>query len=305
MKSVPSLPPDALLAFDALARCLSFTAAANDLGCAKSRISQLVKELEQELGTVLVLRNTRRVVLTESGQRLAAHAERLRLLLAGIRNDIDESKDRVEGPLRIGCSAGLAQQLVGPLLGELAREFPELEVELHVENRVVDPVSEGLDFCFRTRNVHDDRLVARPVGLVWEKLYASPAYLHDHGVPAMPEQLLQHRLISNGYYSEVGREWRLECRDQPVTLKLRPALIVDQYAVVSNILQADHGIGLLPSYMGQPLVDKGLLAEVLPDWRAAGWPVFLVFAYHQPLPRKYQAFMSFIIPRLQTALASV
>ena len=124
MKATPSLPPDALLAFDALARCLSFTAAANDLGCAKSRVSQLIKELEQELGTVLVLRNTRRVVLTESGQRLARHAEKLRLLLSGIRTDIEESKDKVEGPLRIGCSAGLAQQLLGPLLAELASEFP-------------------------------------------------------------------------------------------------------------------------------------------------------------------------------------
>ena len=113
MKSAQSLPPDALLAFDALARCLSFTAAANDLGCAKSRISQLVKELEQELGTVLVLRNTRRVVLTESGQRLAAHAAKLRLLLAGIRTDIEESKDKVEGMLRIGCSARSEERRVG------------------------------------------------------------------------------------------------------------------------------------------------------------------------------------------------
>ena len=305
MRSAQSLPPDALLAFDALARCLSFTAAANDLGCAKSRVSQLVKELEQELGTVLVLRNTRRVVLTESGQRLAAHAAKLRLLLAGIRTDIEESKDKVEGLLRIGCSAGLAQELVGPLLGGLIADYPELQVELQVENRVVDPVSEGLDFSFRTRNVHDDRLVARPVGLVWERLYAAPAYLARQGTPQTPEQLPQHQLVSNRYYSDSGREWRLEYRDQPLTLKLRPSLLVDHYAVVSNILQAGHGIGLLPSYMGQPLVEKGLLAEVLPDWRAAGWPVFLVFAYHQPLPRKYQAFMSFIVPRLQTALASV
>jgi DNA-binding transcriptional LysR family regulator len=304
MKATPSLPPDALLAFDALARCLSFTAAANDLGCAKSRVSQLIKELEQELGTVLVLRNTRRVVLTESGQRLARHAEKLRLLLAGIRTDIDESKDKVEGPLRIGCSAGLAQQLLGPLLAELAHAFPELQVRLQVENRVVDPVVEGLDFCLRTRNVHDDRLVARPVGLVWEKLYASPDYLAEHGSPHTLDDLQLHRLISNAYYSEQGEEWRLERDDQQTTIKLRPALTVDQYSVVASVLKQHHGIGLLPSYMGQPLVEKGILAEVLPDWRAAGWPVFLVFAYQQPLPRKYQAFMSFIIPRLQDTLGS-
>ena len=116
MKTTPTLSPDALLAFDALARHGSFTAAAEALHCAKSRISQLIKELEQELGTVLVLRNTRRVALTESGQRLAAHATRLRELLDSVRHDIEQARDSVEGVLRIGCSAGLAQQLLGPLL---------------------------------------------------------------------------------------------------------------------------------------------------------------------------------------------
>ena len=118
MKTTPTLSPDALLAFDALARHGSFTAAAEALHCAKSRISQLIKELEQELGTVLVLRNTRRVALTESGQRLAAHATRLRELLDSVRHDIEQARDSVEGVLRIGCSAGLAQQLLGPLLAD-------------------------------------------------------------------------------------------------------------------------------------------------------------------------------------------
>lgn len=305
MKTTPALSPDALLAFDALARHGSFTAAAEALHCAKSRISQLIKELEQELGTVLVLRNTRRVALTESGHRLAAHATRLRELLDNVRNDIEQARDSVEGNLRIGCSAGLAQQLVGPLLAELAMLYPALNIELQVENRIQDPVSEGLDFTLRTRNVHDDRLVARPVGLVWETLYASPDYLAKHPAPQTPAELAGHQLISNSFYSQLGREWRLACEETTATVIVEPKLTVNQYSVVANILQEHHGIGLLPSYMAKPLVERGLIAPVLPQWRAAGWPVFLVFAYHQPMPRKYQAFMSFIIPRLQAALDSI
>ena len=305
MKTTPSLSPDALLAFDALARHGSFTAAAESLRCAKSRISQLVKELEQELGTVLVLRNTRRIALTESGQRLAAHATRLRELLDSVRQDIEQARDSVEGILRIGCSAGLAAQLLGPLLAELAEQYPALTIELKVENRIQDPVAEGLDFTLRTRNVHDDRLVARPVGLVWEALYASPDYLAANPAPQTPEQLPQHRLISNAYYGKQGHEWRLSCDETVATINLQPSLIVNQYAVVSSIIRAGHGIGLLPSYMAKPLLEKGLIAPVLPAWRAAGWPVFLVFAYHQPMPRKHQAFMSFIIPKLQQALDGI
>ena len=305
MKTTPTLSPDALLAFDALARHGSFTAAAEALHCAKSRISQLIKELEQELGTVLVLRNTRRVALTESGQRLAAHATRLRELLDSVRHDIEQARDSVEGVLRIGCSAGLAQQLLGPLLAEMTVLYPALRIELVVENRIQDPVGEGLDFTLRTRNVHDDRLVARPVGLVWEALYASPAYLAQHPEPASTEQLHQHRLISNAYYGKQGSEWRLACDDTSATVSICPSLVVDQYAVVSSIIQAGHGIGLLPSYMARPLLEKGDIVAVLPQWRAAGWPVFLVFAYHQPMPRKHQAFISFIIPRLQAALDGI
>ncbi|MGL1548971.1 LysR family transcriptional regulator, partial [Vibrio parahaemolyticus] len=89
------------LAFDALARHGSFTAAADALGCAKSRVSQLVKQLELELGAVLVLRNTRRVALTEAGQRLAVHARQLREMLDRVRGDVGNVQDCVEGPLVI------------------------------------------------------------------------------------------------------------------------------------------------------------------------------------------------------------
>ncbi|MBI3145335.1 MAG: LysR family transcriptional regulator [Pseudogulbenkiania sp.] len=302
MKTNSHIPsPDALLAFDALARLGSFTAAAEAIGCAKSRISQLVKDLERELGTVLVLRNTRRVALTEAGRRLACHAAQLRSMLDKVRPDIEEAQGALGGPLRVSSTASFAQYLLGPLLGELAARHPALEVELVADNRLQDPVEAGLDFCLRTRNVHDERLVAKSIGFVWEELFAAPAYLEQAGIPQTPEELLKHRLLHNSY-SESGLDWRLEKEGQFVSVTIRPTLLCDQYAVIANAACAGQGIGLLPQYVVRQHLARGELSPVLPGWRSSSWPVFLVYPYRQPMPKKYEAFLQFVIPRLRGVL---
>lgn len=302
MKTTSHIPsPDALLAFDALARLGSFTAAAEAIGCAKSRISQLVKDLEHDLGTVLVLRNTRRVALTEAGRRLACHAAQLRSMLDKVRPDIEEAQGAIGGPLRVSSTMSFAQYLLAPLLGELAELHPALEMELVAENRLQDPVEAGLDFCLRTRAVHDDRLVAKSIGFVYEELYASPAYLARAGMPRTPEDLLKHQLLHNSY-NETGLDWRLEKDGQFVSLAIRPTLLCDQYAVIANAACAGVGIGLLPQYVVSPQLARGELCPVLPGWRTSGWPVFLVYPYRHPMPKKYEAFLQRVVPRLRAFL---
>ena len=301
MKPASPPSPDALLAFDALARMGSFTAAADAIGCAKSRISQLVKELERELGTVLVLRNTRRVALTESGRRLAAHARRMREVLEKVRPDIEEAQGRIEGPLRISATASLAQYLLAPMLAELAEQHPELELELLAENRLQDPINDGLDFCLRSRNVHDDRLVAKPLGFVWEAPYAAPAYLERAPRLETPEDLAHHRILLNSHHV-YGREWRLEKDGELRSITTRPMLVCDQYASLISGLIAGHGVALLPHYVARLFVESGHLRRVLPGWHGGCWPVYLVFPYRQPLPRKYEALIQFLTPRLREVL---
>jgi len=301
MKTSTPPSPDALLAFDALARKGSFTAAAEDVGCAKSRISQLVKELERQLGTVLVLRNTRRVALTETGLRLAEHARQLREMLDKIGPDIEAAQGRIEGPLRISATASFAQYLLAPMLSELAASHPGLELELLAENRLQDPINDGLDFCIRSRNVHDDRLVAKPLGFVWEAPYASPDYLAKAAVLNSPDDLCRHRILLNSHHV-YGREWRLEKDGELKSIHTRPTLVCDQYASLISGLVAGHGIALLPHYVARHYLESGHLVRVLPGWHGGCWPVYLVFPYRQPLPRKYETFIQHLTPRLRAVL---
>ncbi|UGA36498.1 LysR family transcriptional regulator [Chromobacterium haemolyticum] len=256
MKTNHPPSPDALLAFDALARHGSFTAAADALGCAKSRVSQLVKQLELELGTVLVLRNTRRVALTEAGQRLAIHARQLREMLDRVRGDVGNVQDCVEGPLVISSASAFAQFLLVPILSELSNQYPglEMQLQLQVENRLQDPVAEGLDFCVRTRNVYDDGLVAKPLGFMRETVYASPGYLAQAPRLEHPEDLCLHRVLydSSKAPSETV-EWALEKDGVYVRMPVRPVLSCNQYSPLVSGAVAGCGLALLPPLRGQQL----------------------------------------------------
>nr|WP_199067103.1 LysR family transcriptional regulator [Chromobacterium sp. ASV5] len=300
-----SLPnTEALLAFDALARRGSFTAAADELGCAKSRVSQLIKQLEQDLGAVLVLRNTRRVALTEAGQRLAGHAGALRALLEGIAPDISDAQGTVGGPLVISSITSFAHYLLAPVLADLAVQYPDLKLQLQVENRLQDPIAEGLDFCVRTRNVHDEALVAKPLGFVRETLYASPAYLAKAPPLETPEDLSRHRTLLDTSRPRLRerQEWLLEKDGVQKCIRVQPVLSSHQYSPLLSAAAAGSGVALLPHYVAREHLASGQLVPLLPGWSHDHWPVYLVYPFRTPLPRKYEAFLQYVVPRLRALL---
>ena len=288
--------PDEVLAFEALARCGSFTAAAEALGCTKSMVSLRLKALEKQLGAVLVLRTTRRLALTEAGQRMLPHAQALRQSLLQMQPAVDSAQCALEGPLVISTYVSVSQ-LLAPILAELACEQPGLQLRLEVNNRVQDPIADVLDFCVRSRKVHDDALVARPLGWVEEALYAAPGYLATQGWPQEPEALAAHRLIMDGRCLTLCRGEELR------TLSLAsPLLDCNLYQNNLTLTLQGRGIGALPDFLVQPALAAGQLQRVLPDWHSDRWPVFLVHPYRQPMPRKYQVFLDFVLPRLRATL---
>ncbi len=287
--------PDDVLAFEALARCGSFTAAADALGCTKSMVSLRLKSLEKQLGAVLVLRTTRRLSLTEAGQHLLPYAEALRHGLLQMQPAVDSAQCAVAGPLVVSTYVSVSQ-LLAPILAALAREQPGLQLRLEVNNRVQDPIADVLDFCVRSRKVHDEALVARPLGWVEEALYASPAYLAAQGWPQTPDALAEHRLIMDGCCLTLCRGEELH--SQP----LRQLLDCNLYQNNLQLALQGEGIAALPWFLAQPACAAGQLQRVLPDWHSDRWPVFLVHPYRQPMPRKYQVFLDFVLPRLRAAL---
>ncbi|QEL56818.1 LysR family transcriptional regulator [Chromobacterium paludis] len=301
MKTMPS--PDNLLAFDALARAGSFTAAADLLDCNKSLVSARIKELEREMGAALVLRSTRKVALTEAGERLRPHAARLRETVAQARMAVDETQSGLAGPLTISTTSSLAQYVLGSALSEMATVYPELKLSLQVNNRLQDPVADVLDFCLRSarsHTVHDESLVARLAGYASENLYASPAYLARHAPIRQPADLAAHRLLVMESEQEGGL--LLKRGEQLLRQPIAAQLYLDHYPLRAELALAGHGITLLADYSVQRHLARGELARVLPEWCCDYWPIYLVHPFRTPLSRKYQTFIDFVLPRVAAAL---
>jgi LysR family transcriptional regulator, transcriptional activator for dmlA len=300
MKTMPS--SDALLVFDALARLGSFTAAADELDCAKSYVSQTIKRLEADLGAVLVLRTTRRVTLTETGQRLAMRAAQIRALMVGLKPEITGMQDQLAGPLFISSPSGIGQFVLAPILAEFAIHYPSLQVQMTAQCKLEEMATSGIDFCLHSRNVIDDGMVARPLGVTQKRLYASSVYLQRAAKLTHPCDLRQHRVFCHeGMHEQLG--WQLEKAGEIVRVELQPTLICNTFGAIASAVEAGYGVGLLDNIVAAPYLRQGLIQSVLPEWLATPKPYFLVFPYRQPMPKKYEAFLQFVVPRLQARLS--
>lgn len=296
------LLPDALLAFESLHRLGSFTAAALELECAKSHVSQLIKQLETELDSVLVLRSTRRISLTESGQKLLPHAVSLRELLGQVRLDIEDTQQHIEGELLISTTPSMAQYLLGPLMVQFCKIQPKLRIRVDSIGRMQDPVLEGIDFCIRSGTVGDERLVGRLLGYATNNLFAAPAYIKRAPPLCSPADLAAHdALISDE--RQISRQWRLTREQEQMTVTVKPVLCSNDNPTLAMSAVAGHGIALLPHFVGESYCQLGLLQPLLADWHEATVPLYLVFPHRATMPRKYRAFIDFIQPALQARLS--
>lgn len=296
------LLPEALIAFEALARLGSFTAAAAELGCAKSHVSQLISQLENELSSVLLLRSTRRISLTESGQKLLPHALSLRELLGQVRLDIEDIQQHIEGELLISTTPSMAQYVVGPLMAQFSKIQPKLRIRVDANHRFQDPIIENIDFCIRAGQVGDERLVGKLLGYSLNKLFAAPAYLNQAPPLRSPADLAEHDILLSDE-DQAAQQWQLRRAQERVTINLRPVLCSNNNPTLAMSAVAAHGIALLPEIVGESYCRLGLLQALLPDWYDKPTPIYLVFPHRTAMPRKYRVFIDFIEPALRTQLA--
>jgi DNA-binding transcriptional LysR family regulator len=286
---------DALEIFVKVAELASFTAAADQLGVPKARVSTTVQQLERELGTRLLHRTTRKVQPTPDGE---AFCERCKALLG----DVDElqalflgTPQALQGRVRIDMPVGVANNLVIPALPAFLAAHPQLEVELCSTDRRVDLVREGFDCVLRVGEVGDGSFVARRLGTLEQINCASPAYLKRHGRPRRLEDLAKHRIVHyaatpgtrpDGFEYHDGQAWRM--------WPMQGAVTVNNAQAYDAACRAGLGIIQAPAVGLRRWVRSGDLAEVLPRHRARPLPVSLLYAGPRHVSRRLQAVMAWI-----------
>lgn len=271
----------------------SFIRAANALNLPRASVSAAVQQLEDSVGARLLHRTTRKVHLTPDGEVLL---DRIRTLLADseeIEQLFHSQERQVVGRLNVDVPSRIARRLIAPALPDLLRCHPRLQVGLSSTDRTIDLVQEGVDCAVRVGTLHDSSLAVRPIGGLTLVNCASPAYLHEHGVPGdMAALTASHTVI--GYASPTtGRELPWECADgERAQVFEVPSRVVVNNAE-SYIACCLSGLGLIqvPRFDVQHLLASGELAEVLPECRAMPMKISFVYPHRRQRSRRLMAFM--------------
>ncbi|WEY38094.1 LysR substrate-binding domain-containing protein [Paraburkholderia sp. SUR17] len=263
MNKTPNL--NDLRVFRAVARHAGFSAAAAELAMSPAFVSKRVAVLEAELGTRLLHRSTRRVALTEAGERVLAWAQK-------ILDDVDHLVDEVStarrvprGTLRVSSSFGFGRHVVAPAVARLSAQYPQLNVRLELFDRLVDVAAEGFDIDIRVGDEIAPHLIATRLASNHRVLCASPAYLARRGAPAEVADLRTHACLPIKERDHPLGVWRLTVNGVPTTVKVDGPLSTNHGEIAVQWALAGYGIVLRSIWDVAPLIASGALVQVLPE----------------------------------------
>ena len=285
---------DDLAAFAVLIDAGSFTLAAQQLGCSKGQLSKRISLLEAQFSVVLLHRTTRRLSLTAAGAALLPQARALVVQVERARQALARLKEDMVGPVRMTVPVSLGETFFDSLLMEFSSEYPQVQIELELNNSYRDMAREGFDLAIRSQVANHERLVAKQV-LNWHEITcASPEYLLQYGEPTAPQQLAEHRCLLNSHYS--GREeWLYHQQHELLRVRVSGPFASNHYNLLKKAALAGAGIARLPSYLLQAELADGRLRWLLRDYQTRSMPMYLVHPYQGGLPRRTQVLADYLI----------
>jgi DNA-binding transcriptional LysR family regulator len=292
-----------LVSFVQTAEHGSFSAAARILGLTPAGVSKNVARLEAGLGVRLFHRSTRRLALTEEGERFLRQVDgplaSLQTAVAGVRSTDDEPG----GTLKVSMGQAFGRQFLVPLLRDFLARHPRVVPDWHFDNRQVDIVGEGFDAAIGGGFALPSGVVARELAPVHLVAVASPGYLAGKEAPRTPADLASFDAIMRRS-SPTGRirPWALRSRrHEEQTVAPRPRLIFSDPEAIAQAAQLDLGAALLPMPFAYPMLASGTLVRLLPGWYSDAGPLSLYYPSRRMLPAKTRAFVDFVVTRFQAA----
>jgi len=283
----------AMDAFRAVVEENGFTAAAAKRRMSKSAISKLVKDLEAELGVALLNRTTRRLSLTEAGER---YLERCRRVLAEVEEadaEVTALTVNPRGLLRVNAALSFSLQHLAPLLPEFLNQYPDLRVDLTLADRFVDLVDEGIDVAIRIGRLSDSSLIARKLGATRRIVCAAPDYLKAHGTPAHPRDLTDHTCLRYTLL-EAGSEWSFLEEGEAFSVPVKGPLEVNNGDAIRQAALGGMGLCFLPAFTVHEDIVTGRLVPVLEDFESPPLGIYAVYPPSRHLSAKVRAFVDFL-----------
>ncbi len=281
----------------------SLSAASRALGTPLPTISRRVSELEAHLGAQLLVRTSRRLILTEAGEAFVAAARRLLDDLGEAERAASGEYRAPRGELLVTAPIMFGKLHVAPIVHEFLAAYPDVTVRLLLSDQVIDLAEAQVDVAVRIGRLPDSELIARQAGYVRWVFCASPAYLARRGAPATPEALSAHDCIAfEGL--QAYREWPAGGGASARTVSIRPRFSVNTADAVVEAAAAGLGIARVMSYQAANAVTAGRVTTILREYSPPPIPVSLVHPPHRAEPLKRRAFLDFVAPRLTLLLAA-
>jgi DNA-binding transcriptional LysR family regulator len=288
-----------LAAFVSVARAGGFRDAARKSGVSASGLSTAIRRLEAKLGVRLLNRTTRSVVPTEAGARLIERLTPLLVEMDAALDILNAFRDRPAGTLKLNVPAGVARTVLPPIIAEFLRAYPDIHVEVVVEDGFVDILSVGCDAGIRYDERLEKDMIAIPIGPRIQRFAtaAAPAYLDTHGRPQHPRDLLSHACLRGQFMSGATPTWEYERAGEIVRIEPTGPLVVRPGAASDlSISIAVAGLGILYLWedMLRPYLESGVLEPVLKSWWQNFSGPFLYYPGRRHVPTPLRAFVDFI-----------
>ncbi|MBS3650367.1 LysR family transcriptional regulator [Pseudaminobacter sp. 19-2017] len=281
-------------AFIEVVEAEGFSAAARKIGRSKALLSKYVRELEDELGALLLNRTTRQFSLTEAGHTYYRRASEIVREIDSLADNVRDSSGDVRGRIKLSASRTFADAPIGQSLIDFAKEHPDIVLEIRLDDRFVDLVEEGFDLAIRITRLESSSLIARRLAPFGLRLCASPDIVERHGMPERPQDLAgkpcvvdtNGRWLSNWPFLGEGNQITTVSVSGPIEVN---SPIVARAAAVSGL-----GWAILPDFIAQPDIEAGRLVPALDNRLPDGAGIFAVYPHRRYLPAKVRVFVDFM-----------
>lgn len=285
----------ALTVFRHVVELGSFAEAGRRLGLSPPAISKNIAELEAHLGARLINRTTRRMALTEEGRIYLEHVTRGLDALAEADQALCPIKAAPSGTLRVSAPMTVTLTRLSAAIPSFLASYPDLRLDLHLDDRRVDIVREGFDLAIRgSDNLGDSSLIARKLAVMPHVLCAAPSYFAVHGEPETPSDLKAHAAVRFSLSGHADAwEFRKDGRTEKIAVDARYS--VSSSLAVRDALRAGFGLSLIPRPYVEEDLREGRLQAVLGDWRTVETTLYAVYPSRQHLAPKIRTFLDFLI----------
>ncbi|MFM2421513.1 MAG: hypothetical protein RL291_43 [Pseudomonadota bacterium] len=276
---------EAMQAFVKVVALGSYAEAGRALGLTRSAVSKAVMELERLLGARLLDRTTRRVSATEAG---LAYYESCVDILARVDETemrVAQLHDEPKGVLKVNAPVSFGVLYLGPLMADFMARYPDLKIELTLNDRFIDPVEEGVDVTIRIGVLPDSSLIARRLAPARRVLVAAPDYVTRHGAPEVPDDLARHRCLVYGHTTTLQR-WQLTHKGEPVSVAVHSVMCSNNGDILLDAARAGHGIAMLPTFIAGADIKAGRLSVLLSDFPPTDLGIFALYAPNRYLAAK-------------------